>query len=170
MTPEQKPEFLEIIAGLAELQGRELSPAALKIWWRSMRHWDLDEFKRAATYLARASEFMPKPKHFDRLRANAAMNRHEAWVIAVAHASGGHRTGATVDPIVAEAVQRMGGFSVIGQCREDRLEWLKRDFIEFYDTVVDEKVAAAALPVCLPGERSKYLRRDESRPALGVST
>ncbi len=163
MSPEQKPEFLETIAALAELQGRELSPAALKLWWRAMGHWELDDFKRAANFLARSSEFMPKPADFERLRANAALNPHEAWTAVVAHATGGYRTGATIDAIVGETVERMGGFAMIGQSNRDRLQWLKRDFVEFYEAVVAEKVAAAALPVCLPGEQLQNLSTTSRR-------
>ena len=167
MTPKQKPEFLQTIAALAEQHQRELSPAALKLWWAAMAHWKLDDFKRAATFLARSSEFMPKPADFERLRANAALNPHEAWSAVVAHATGGYRTGAKVDAIVAETVERMGGFAMIGQSNRDRLQWLKRDFVEFYASVVDEKVAAGVLPMCLPGEQLQKLstenRAHESR-------
>lgn len=157
MHTNDRARFYEIIAGLAELQGRELSPAALKLWWSAMRNWDLDEFTRAANYLAKAIQFMPKPSDFEQLRRSSVTNGHEAWSAVLEHAAGRWRQSAIDDEIIAETVHRMGGFAMIGMCQTSQLDWKKRDFLEVYEMVIDEKAAAGVLPFALPGEKPKQI-------------
>ena len=60
--------FCEIVLGFAELKGKQLSAAAIELYWRSMQHWPLEDFRAAAQQLLRTCEFMPTPKDFEDLR------------------------------------------------------------------------------------------------------
>lgn len=154
MTKDDKPRFLETIAGLAELHGRELSPAALKIWWGAMRHWDFDEFRRGANYLARANAFMPKPADFENLRRSSLNSSSDAWTLVLCHIS---RTIELSDPIILEAVERVGGFSTIGKTKEADLHWRRREFREIYHELVDQQIAKGTVPFALPGDNARAL-------------
>jgi hypothetical protein len=81
MQPADKRKFLEIVNGMAAIKpGKPLTPAALDLFWNSMRRWSLDEFEQAANHLMTSVEFMPNPFHFEQLRKAGQKTAGEAWV------------------------------------------------------------------------------------------
>jgi hypothetical protein len=152
MLPAEKPEMVRILAGLATIKpGAKLTPEAYEVWWMAMQHWPLDEFKAAAAHLARTSEFMPSPYHFEQLRKANRPTSGEAFAEAVQHAaSGAWRAGGTGDPLIDQAVRALGGFRVIAMCEEDKLPFLERRFAEHFESITDAEVVRYSLPDLTP--------------------
>lgn len=148
--------FSEVVVGFAELKGKQLSPAAIKLYWNAMRHWDLEEFRAAANELLRRCEFMPTPKDFEDLRKAGRLTAPEAWERARA-ASGsaiqcGHVThnGSCGDELIDRAVRGIGGYGAIAMCDRDKLPFLERRFTEAYQTIQDAHEIREALPELAP--------------------
>lgn len=156
MTPQDRTKFLEIVIGFAELKGRQLSAPALELYWRSMQHWSIEDFSRAAEHLVRTCKFMPGPADFEALRKAGRPTPGEAWQKALGHcASGNWRSGKGCgDPAVDAAVAACGGWQAVAHCDIDKLGFIERRFAEHYDTAEDRNDTRQAVPELTAGGRS----------------
>jgi hypothetical protein len=148
LRPEDFDRFAEVVAGFAELKGKQLSAPAIELYWRAMQHWTLEEFRQAASYLLRTCQFMPTPKEFEELRKAGRPTPGEAWQRALGHcASGEWRTGAGCgDPSIDATVAMCGGWQAIALCGIDKLGFIERRFAEHYESAEDRNDARHALP------------------------
>jgi len=144
--PVDRAEFARTLTGLAAIKpNAKLTPEALDIWWNAMSDWSLDEFRSAATHLARSVEYMPNPYHFEQLRKAHQMTAGEAWAIAVDHARGAYRSIAAPAE-VERTVRAMGGWQIIARSNTEALHFLERRFVQTFndlDVATDQR---AALP------------------------
>ena len=149
MLPPEKPEFLKILNGLASIKpGAKLSPEGLSVWWLALREWTLEEFRAAASHLAKSVEFMPSPFHFERLRYATRPTAGEAFAKAVKHAaSSAYREGMLGEPVTDAAVSALGGYRVIAMCDVDKLPFLERRFCEHYEAIQDAQEVRDELPM-----------------------
>jgi hypothetical protein len=142
MQPADKRKFLEIVNGMAAIKpGKPLTPAALDLFWNSMRRWSLDEFEQAANHLMTSVEFMPNPFHFEQLRKAGQKTAGEAWV--------GVLNGSALVPgsREARAAQVCGGQFAIRHANVEReLPFMQRRFMEIYDELSEVDVVRDALP------------------------
>lgn len=161
MKPTDRQTFLEVVIGFAELKGKQLSAPALEIYWRSMQHWGIEDFKSAAAHLLRTCEFMPTPKNFEDLRKAARPTTGEAWAEAIASSSSawtptGYIGGTSGNQLIDRAVRAIGGYPVIAQCDQDKLHFLERRFAEIYEGMQDAGDIREALPqIAAPTERNR---------------
>lgn len=151
MKNEDRQAFVEVVLGFAELKGRQLSAPAIELYWRSLQHWPLEAFRKAASHLLRTCEFMPTPKDFEDLRKAGRPTPSEAWVTAISSARSawtpqGYFGGTSGDPLIDRAVRAIGGYAVIAQSDEDKLHFLERRFSEAYGDMQDAGDTRAALP------------------------
>jgi hypothetical protein len=140
--------FCEVIVGFAELKGREMSAAAIKLYWAAMQHWELDEFRQAAEQLLRTCTFMPTPKDFEDLRKAALPTPGEAWATALEIGRHGGRTSG--DRLIDRAVRAIGGYNAIGMSEVDKTHFLERRFCEHYEAMQDAQETRDALPDLSP--------------------
>lgn len=144
MQPNEKPEFVRILNGLAAIKpGGKITRESLDVWWLSLADWPLAEFRAAAAHLARSVEFMPSPFHFEQLRKAGRPTSGEAWARAVAAA---RRGGGTDDPLIERAIAAMGGWVVVRMSDEDKLHFLERRFAEHYEAIQDADDTRDAVP------------------------
>jgi len=151
MTENDYKAFCEVVVGFAELRGKQLSAAALKLYWRAMRGWSLDEFRQAAEHLLRTCEFMPTPKNFEDLRKAGRPDAAEAWEQARCFASAlwhplGYRNGSIGDRAIDLAVGALGGYPAIAMCDTDKLQWLEKRFREAFEDTSEKHSVREALP------------------------
>lgn len=152
MTPADKQAFAEIVTGFAELRGKQLSRAALGLFWNSMQHWNIDEFREAANQLIRTCDWMPTPKHFEDLRKAGRPTAGEAWIKARGNASSAFSCGQITqgrscgDPLIDRAVRAIGGYGAIAMCETDKLHFLERRFAEHYEAMQGSDDIREALP------------------------
>lgn len=148
MTENDYDSFCEIVAGCAELKGRQLSAPAIELYWRAMRHWSIEEFRQAAEHLLRRCAFMPEPKDFEDLRRAGRLTPGEAWLKALKHCSSGEWSSGPPcdDPRVTAAARMIGGFRSMALCPIDKLGFLERRFCEHYADLEEVDDVRAALP------------------------
>lgn len=151
MQPNDRKPFLEIVVGLAELKGKQLSAPGLELYWNAMQAWDLADFRRAANELVRTCTFMPNPSDFEALRKAACeLDTEQAWRMALAgvrtaYTPRGYTGGTSGNEAVDRAVRTIGGYGAIAMCDEGKLHFLERRFAEAYGTVTEKASAQAAL-------------------------
>jgi len=148
MESSDRQKFIEVVIGFAELKGKQLSAPALELYWAALKDWSLDEFKAAASYLLKTTEFMPTPNSFEELRRAGRLTAGEAWSMVLEHAKGEWRQGVIGEPLVDKAVQILGGYREIAMCDTSKLGFLERRFCDHYDdleTVEDTRVAVPEL-------------------------
>lgn len=151
MLPEDRKAFVEVVLGLAELKGKQLSAPALELYWHSMQHWPLEYFQRAAEHLLRTCDWMPTPKHFEDLRNAGRLTAAEAWVMAMgctrtAWTPNGHVGGTSGNALIDRAVMRIGGYAAIAQSEVGKLHFLERRFADTYEQMQDVESVREALP------------------------
>lgn len=144
MTPEDRPKFLEIVVGFAELRGKQLSAPALELFWNAMQGWSIEDFTAGANQLMRTCEFFPTPKNFEDLRKASSMTPGEAWGLVRDAARNGHPC--PTDPKIAAAVRALGGIRAIGMTATDQMHFLERRFAEHYESIIDVEITREALP------------------------
>lgn len=156
MKPDDRMAFLEVVIGLAELKGKALSAPGLELYWRSMQHWELADFRAAAEQLVRACAFMPTPKDFEDLRRAARPSAGEAWAEVLDYVRNGpgpsglvaydHVDKPPTDPVLLAAVRAIGGFPAIAMSKTDQTPFLERRFAEHYEAIGDREEARQAVP------------------------
>lgn len=152
MTESDYDAFAAIIVGFAELKGRALSSAAIRLYWGAMHHWDLEDFRNAAEHLLSTSEFMPTPKQFEDLRKAGRPTAGEAWDRAVKACGSAidcgrvTRRGTCGDPLIDAAVRAMGGYGAIAMCETEKLPFLERRFAEHYVEIQGSETARTEVP------------------------
>jgi len=169
MIDADKTEMVRILRGLAAVKpGKELTAEAFEIWWLAMKdRWSIEGFKAAASHLARESEFMPSPFHFEQLRKAGRPTSGEAFWRAVKHAgSSAYRIHPSCgDPRIDAAVRGSGGYIVLAMCDEEKLPFLERRFNEHYEAIQDSEDVRGALPELVGPPR---LPRNEATSIKGI--
>lgn len=162
MKTNDRAEFLRVLASTAGHYKNEMTTDELDLWWTALADWDFDDFKKAANALVRRCTFMPKVSDFEKLRRESVASAGDAWGNALEHADGRWRYHSHPDAFVEEAIRRIGGWSAVALCPLDSLDFKRRDFVEAYDTVIDENARAGLLPLNLPAlpEKPKAVAHD----------
>lgn len=155
MKPTDRKAFIEVVLGFAELKGKQLSAPALELYWRSLQHWPLDDFRASAEQLLRTCEFMPLPKDFEDLRKAGRPTAGEAWAAVLDFVRSGYSPnfptrlptrGPLADPLVQRAVNAVGGFRAVAMSDVDATQFLERRFCEHFEAVQDCDDVREALP------------------------
>jgi hypothetical protein len=155
VTEDEKPQFVAALTGLAALKPNgTLTAEAYGAWWEAMRDWQLDDFRAACAQLAKTSEFMPNPFHFEQLRKAGRKTAGEAWAEVLQYVRYGYsRVGVRfngapkpTDPLLLSAVRAIGGWDAIAMSPTDQTRFLERRFAEHYDQIQDRDEVRAALP------------------------
>jgi len=146
MNSVDRPEFVEILNGLAAIKRVDLTKEAYEIWWRSMKDWSLDEFGDAAGYLVKNCQFMPSPYDFEQLREQSETSTCEAWSQALEHAKGAWREGGLGEPCIDRVVAMLGGYRAIALTDTDKLGFLEHRFMAAYDDFSLSSGVRGALP------------------------
>lgn len=148
MTSADRNDFCQIVLGFAELYGKALSSPALALYWNSLQHWQLDDFRTAAELLLRRCAFMPAPRDFEALRRAAQPLAGEAWACVLTHLRGGYRGGAGIDDggPIDQAVRSLGGYQSLALRDTQFLGIDERRFVERFAQIVEAVEVRRALP------------------------
>ena len=171
MMPADRKPFLEIVLGFAELKGKQLTAPALELYWNSMQHWSLEDFREAAEHLVRTEKFFPGPDAFEALRNAGRETAGEAWASIRQYLKwtvNGYQLEADTPDLIARCISAIGGANAIAMCEEEKLHFLERRFCEHYETMQDSDDVRRAVPrIAISG-----LRRlsSQHRPALEYET
>jgi hypothetical protein len=152
--PTDRKKFLEVVVGFAELKGKSLSAPALELYWRSLQHWSLEDFQLAAEQLLRSCEFMPLPKDFEDLRKAGRETAGEAWATVLECARGG-RALPQGEPLLARAVNAIGGLRAVMMSDVDKTQFLERRFCEHFEQMQDSDEVREAVPEIAFSDRNR---------------
>lgn len=165
MKPNDRPKFLEIVLGFAELKGKQLSAPALELYWRAMQSWSITEFAAAAEQLLRTREFMPVPKDFEDLRKAGRMTPGEAFARAmeIARDCSPYRAASSGNGRIDAAARACGGYFTMGQQQTEKLGFLENRFTEHYETISGAEDVRESLPALTGGPHLEALYNDPKR-------
>lgn len=141
--------FLEIVVGFAELKGKSLSAPALELYWNSMQHWTLAEFRTAANQLLRTCTFMPVPKDFEDLLKAGCDTPGEVFAGIrqwLEYSPAGYTLKSTTPRAIASALGAIGGPNAYAMARTDQLQFLEKRFCEHYEDISGAEATREAVP------------------------
>ena len=132
-------EFAELITGIAEVYGKPMSKAGMRLWWSALERFSDDEVNQALNdhvQDAERGQFMPKPSDIVRKiegtpgdAANAAWAKVEDALRRV----GGGPSWVFDDPKIHRAIQQIGGVAALSNCPTERdLTFLREQFCKRY--------------------------------------
>jgi len=144
MTPADRPKFAAIVMGFAELKGKQLSRAALDLYWSAMKHWDFDDFNIAAQELLRTCEFMPLPKDFEDLRKAELPNAGESWAAILECARRGCEP--QLSDAASRALRAIGGIRTVMMSESSKTHFLEKRFAEHFAAMQESDVGREVFP------------------------
>lgn len=138
MRPSDSVQFRELISGVYDFYGKEVTPFALGVWWESMKHYDLAAVRDALSRHAMNPDkgvFLPKPADVVRMIAGGTVDSAlVAWskVDRAIRTVGTYATVVFDDPLIHRVVQDMGGWIEFGRKTEDEWPFVRNEFTNRY--------------------------------------
>ena len=156
-------QFKQTLAGMAEIYGREVSATMAKIYWDSLTEFTDEQVDAAFTQAINTIKFFPKPAELRELIVGKSGERAlEAWgtVLLDVRNGAGRRPLSRMDEgelveysnkprsedDVIGIVASLGGWSRLGQMTTRDLDFLKKDFIQMYQSKSDRGEIKALPP------------------------
>lgn len=138
MQPTDRPAFAELIHGVHDFYGRDVSKFTLEVWWQAMKNYDLATVRDA---LGRhcmnpdTGQFLPKPADVVRMLGGTTKDAAlVAWAKVQRAVSyvGSWQSVVFDDPLIHRAIDDMGGW--VWLCSQDEKEWpfVEKRFCDHY--------------------------------------
>lgn len=138
MRTEDFEGFRELMQGVHDFYGKDLSRFALDVWWNALRQYDLDVIRRAMSMHCTnpdTGQFCPKPADVVRMvggtTRDAALMAWNKVQEAVSRA-GSYRSVCFDDPIINRCLLDMGGWPELCAKQIDELPFVERNFCDRY--------------------------------------
>ena len=138
MKSTDKQQFMQLMTGIGEYYGKQMSPMLIDIYWNGLQSYDFEAVKAAINAHVRnpdTGQFMPKIADVEKFaHGNTGTRAMQAWV-KVARAVqeiGTYRTVQFDDPIIHAVIDDMGGWPAIGQIMNDELPFKIKEFEKRY--------------------------------------
>lgn len=138
MSPNEYPKFLEVLAGVHDFYGKEMSDFAGQVWIEAVKTFDLEQVSKAlSAHLMDADrgQFMPKPADLVRnLQGTQTDRAMIAWgmVSAAMTSVGAYSDVVFDDPIIHLCVTDIGGWVKACRTPYDEQSYLQHRFCEAY--------------------------------------
>lgn len=130
--------FTDLLSGVMDLYGREVSPFSVRIWWEAMQPYDLPAVSLAFSRHVQnpdSGQFVPKPADVIRMLGGTTQDKAlQAWAKvdkAVRHV-GTYQTVAFDDPLIHRVLHDMGGWVGLGMKTEDEWPFVQKEFENRY--------------------------------------
>lgn len=129
-------KFMALLALVADTYSQpRLSEDAVKLYFKVLSDYSLDEVSQAIMEHIKQSPYMPKPADIIRIIEGTAEDRaSEAWyhVLKTIQQYGHYESVQFDNPAIHYAIERMGGWQKLCQLTEEELPFRERDFIKHY--------------------------------------
>lgn len=112
-------------------------------------HLSTERFVQAAATIYQHDRFWPPPARFlEAVGADPGTRASEAWehVMALVRSGSGINPATVEDPALADAVRAVGGTAHLGMVNEDRLPWIRKEFVAAYRATAEGATTREALP------------------------
>lgn len=162
MQKHEEVEFKEILIGLGEYYGKEITEALTKIYWYDLKPLSIEQFKQAAsTHRMNTDNGQFFPMTADLMRQiNGTTKQNDqqledkanmAWLTITGEIKrvGSYGSLKMEDKQALAAVKSLGGWKFICSKTEAELVWLHKEFIATYRNF--DRTPVEALPDKLPG-------------------
>lgn len=128
--------FTKLMIMAAELTaGKPLSQDAMGMMFKILQRFEFDRIYTAVMNTVESSGFMPKVADIVKFLEGTPEERSSVAWAKVLKALSTHGTYKSVqfdDPHIHYAIQRMGGWILLGQSDEEQMRFLTRDFDRYY--------------------------------------
>lgn len=138
MQPSDRAKFGVIIAGIYDFWRIELSDMALKIWWETLKHLEVEVIEGALFRHMQnpdTGKFIPKPSDvIEQVGGTTADASMLAWakVVAGQRQHGTFESVTFDDPIINLVLRDMGGWVWYGQQLEKDMPFVEKRFRDAY--------------------------------------
>lgn len=130
-----KQIFQELIAELENYYKREFTPFAQRAWYKHLSfRLTTDQFIQAIESAIISKQFMPTPSELiEMVCGNGDTQALTEWDLCVKAAARGDKTIlACLTPQGQSALHLIGGLHKLGQMQEDKIEWVKKEFVAIW--------------------------------------
>lgn len=128
--------FAEQVSILADRFDRGVSPEMSRRYHAFLTdRMTTDQLRTAVDVIYAHDRFWPAPVRFlEAIGLDPASRAGDAWeaVMTLVRSGGGLNPAKTDDPALAAAVRAVGGTARLGKVDEDRLPFIKREFVAAY--------------------------------------
>lgn len=145
MTPNDFPQFSELLSNVLAFHRQDMSKFALGVWWQACQPFTLEQVAKALTAHALDPElgkFPPKPSDLMRLLQGTHTDRSLiAWgkVMEAMQRVGGYTSVGFDDPAIHAAIEDMGGWPLLCQGELADLPFLQKRFCDAHKTYASRK-------------------------------
>lgn len=162
MQKHELTEFKEVMIGLGEYYGKEITEALTKIYWYDLKPLTIDQFKLAASQHRLNPDngrFFPKSADIVKIFSGTTKQQEQLlddqakmqWLVILSEI---RKTGSWGDLEIEDqqamaAVEALGGWKFICSQTQSQLVWLNKEFVAAYKNF--ERTPLEALPNKLAG-------------------
>jgi hypothetical protein len=156
MSPSDKAKFMDVLSGVHDFYGRDLSKFAVAVWLQACETFDVEQVTKAlSAHLmdAERGQFMPKPADIVRQLQGTNTDRSLiAWgkVMDACQRVGAYTSVCFDDGIIHAAIEDMGGWVKLCRSNTDELGYLQKRFCDAYKAYAGR--SDVTFPALLAGE------------------
>jgi hypothetical protein len=153
---DNRERFVMILTGVSEIYGKEISTAAINVWWQALSRYPIEDAVRAfGVHVndAESGRFMPRPADIAKVidgspseksliawqKVEQAVRSHGGWSILVFD-----------DAAIHQAIQTIGGWQRFCTCADKEWPFLRQEFERHYSAAI--KRPSTAYPPQITGE------------------
>jgi hypothetical protein len=143
MKPQERSKFIEVLTGVHDFYGKELSDFAGQVWMQACEAFDVEQVTKAlSAHLMDADrgQFMPKPADIVRQLQGTKTDRSlMAWgkVLDAMQRVGAYSSVVFDEPAIHAAIEDLGGWPAICRTEMDSLSYLEKRFCDSYKAYVN---------------------------------
>lgn len=151
--------FHEVLAGVHDFYGKELTPFALQVWELACKQFDVEQVTKAlSAHLmdAERGQFMPKPADIVKQLAGTNTDRALlAWgkVFDAMQSVGAYRSVVFDDGVIHAVIEDIGGWPKMCRYPNDEIQFLQKRFCDSYRAYAGRQ--DIAYPAQLTGEHDQ---------------
>lgn len=144
-------EFSPCFSVMCEYYGTKFGQGITRLYFESLEHYDIEEFKKACRKITttRVYPTMPKIAEFvEAIEGSLEERAVEAWdeVMSSCAQYGPYRSVSFTDEAINRAVNHIvGGWDKINNCGLDELVWVKKEFLSAYKAYAGKELARTRL-------------------------
>lgn len=156
MSPDDRRKFMEVLTGVHDFYGRDMSKFAVAVWVQACETFELEQVTKALSKHLMDPErgqFMPKPADLVRQLQGTNTDRSLiAWgkVLDACARVGAYTSVCFDDGLIHATLEDMGGWIKLCRSETDELGYLQKRFCDTYKAYAGRD--DVAYPALLPGE------------------
>lgn len=172
MTPAEKDKFLDVLQGVHDFYGKDMSKFAVSVWAMACETFDVQQVSKAlSAHLMdpERGQFMPKPADIVRQLQGTNTDRSLiAWgkVLDAMQRVGAYSSVCFDDGVIHASITDMGGWMQLCRSKTDDLPFLQKRFCDGYKAYANR--GDVAYPAVLLGEHAISNGAKGYRSALPV--